>query len=176
MQDIMYRVNFRDGDFMKVQSILQTIDGKRSNVDPLGVFEYEKHKELVDKLQSSGLKTSTSAKMTHFVPTRQELEEQDRESKLKRRDQARKVMIAKFEAENPPMNDREKQLALQDNKKLLKTMEMANRVIEQKYQPKGTAKSNSPFLLANAVGFDSIKMLNKMEEDKKAREERQHRI
>ena len=45
-------------------------------------------------------------------------------------------------------------------------MEMANKQIEIKYLPKGTAKSNSPFLLANAVGFDSIKMLNKMEEDR----------
>jgi hypothetical protein len=30
--------------------------------------------------------------------------------------------------------------------------------------------------MANAVGFDSIKMLNKMDEDKKIREERQLKI
>ncbi len=40
----------------------------------------------------------------------------------------------------------------------------------------GAAKSNSPFLIANQVGFDSIKMLNKIEEDKKVREARKLRI
>ena len=38
MQDIMYRVNFRDGDFMKVQSMLQNIAGKKSNVGASGHF------------------------------------------------------------------------------------------------------------------------------------------
>ena len=55
-------------------------------------------------------------------------------------------------------------------------MEMTKNMIEIKFQPKGTAKSNSPFLIANSIGFDSIKMLNKMEEDKKIRQERRLRI
>lgn len=38
MQDIMYRVNFRDGDFMKVQSMLQNMVGKKSNVGASGHF------------------------------------------------------------------------------------------------------------------------------------------
>ena len=114
--------------------------------------------------------------MQHFVPTRQEIAIQERESKLKKEEKARKLMIEKFEAENPPMDDRAKQLALQDRLKLMKTMDMANQMIDQKYKPKGTAKSNSQFLLSNAVGFDSIRMLNKMDEDKKERQQRQHRI
>ena len=125
---------------------------------------------MVDRLQNSGLKTSTSAKMEHFVPTRQEIEIQERESKLKKEEKARKLMIKKFEAENPQMNERDKQQALQDRIKLMKTMDMANQMIDQKYKPKGTAKSNSQFLLSNAVGFDSIRMLNKMDEDKKERQ------
>lgn len=67
------------------------------------------------------------------------------------------------------MGRREKQRALQDRVQLIKTMEMTKNMIETKYQPKGTAKSNSPFLIANSIGFDSLKMLNKMEEDKKIR-------
>ncbi len=53
---------------------------------------------------------------------------------------------------------------------------MTDKMIEIKFQPTGSAKSNSPFLIANQVGFDSIKMLNKIEEDKKEREARKLRI
>ena len=85
-------------------------------------------------------------------------------------------MLEKFENANPPMNANEKQAALSDRMKLSKTMASANKMIEKKFKPKGTAQSHSPFLMANAVGFDSIKMLNKMDEDKKIREEHQLKI
>jgi len=58
----------------------------------------------------------------------------------------------------------------------MKTMDEAKQMIEDKFNPKASAKSISPFLMANAVGFDSIKMLNKMEEDRQEREARQERI
>lgn len=104
--------------------------------------------------------------MKHFGASKEETADEEKIALIQRREIARSKMIAEFEVENPPMSDYDKQQALQDRVRLAKTMQMANRAIELKYSPKGTAKSNSPFLMANAVGLDSIKMLNKMEEDK----------
>ena len=58
--------------------------------------------------------------------------------KLKR-DMARSALRQKELEKNPPMSDREKQAALKDRMKLIKTMERANEMIDRKYKPKGTA-------------------------------------
>ena len=75
MKDIMYRVNLRDRDFMQVQGKLQAVNGRKSNVDPEGIFTYSKHQKLAKKLDKSPNESYISRKMTHFVATREELVE-----------------------------------------------------------------------------------------------------
>ena len=72
MSDIMYRVNLRDGEFMKVQSKLQVKNGRKTNIDPQGEFNYNKHHDLVKKLNKTPF-AYTERKMNHFMPTSGEL-------------------------------------------------------------------------------------------------------
>ena len=44
--DVMYRVNLRDSNFMKIQHKLQTVDIHQTNFDPKGAFDYNSHLEL----------------------------------------------------------------------------------------------------------------------------------
>lgn len=54
-----------------------------------------------------------------------------------KRDQARKDMRSEFDKKYPPPSDREKQAALTDRMRLIKTMDMARDMIETKYAPLG---------------------------------------
>lgn len=74
------------------------------------------------------------------------------------------------------MSHKKKQEALQDRMKLLKTMHDCKEMLDGKFSPKGAAKSHSPFLMSNALAFDPVKMLNKIEEDTRARQERTQKI
>ena len=55
-------------------------------------------------------------------------------------------------------------------------MEMANREIQNKFDPRNSARSISPFLIVNTVGFDSLKILEKMEKDRNLRNEEKRKI
>ena len=88
-------------------------------------------------------------------------------------EQMRRDMHKKINEKYPPMDERSKQIFVKDRMKYIKTMERANEMIEKKYMPRGTAQSLSPFLVSNAVKFDSVKILNKMESDRKIRLDRQ---
>ena len=104
----MYRVNLRDGEFMKVQSKLQVKNGRKTNIDPQGEFNYNKHHDLVKKLNKTPF-AYTERKMNHFMPTSGELAAAELATQTIKREKARNEMLAKFEAENPPMSDYDKQ-------------------------------------------------------------------
>ena len=165
MDDVMYKVHMRDSDFMKVQTRLQTLDLGVTNQDPTGTFEYVKHIDMGEKLSNKRHNSVRPRQMEHLLPTMKEQEEHARSQMKQKHDLARNALRLQEAKKNPPMNDREKQAALKDRMKLIKTMERANEMIDNKYKPTGTAQSLSPYLVANAVGFDSIKMMNRIEED-----------
>ena len=114
--------------------------------------------------------------MEHLIPTEQEKAERLSVLLAEKRIEDRKNMRNKFLSEHPPMNDKEKQEALKDRMKLIKTMDMARGMIDKKFKPMGQAQSLSPYLLANAVGFDSVKIINKLEADRQVRVERKLKI
>ena len=177
MDDVMYRVHLRDKNFMKVQNNLQSIDTSFTNVDPAGKFNFEKHIDMVDKFNNKKRHSAAlSAKIDHLLPTRQEKEAKERDRMHQKWEQLRRDMHEKINEKHPPMDERSKQIVLKDRMKMIKTMERANEMIEKKYMPRGTAQSLSPFLVANAVKFDSVKILNKMESDRKVRIDRQKQI
>jgi len=72
MEDVMYRVNFRDANFMKVQNRLQTIDERKCNIDPEGVFEYEKHLDCVKSINRKRNSSVASTKYESMLPSRLE--------------------------------------------------------------------------------------------------------
>ena len=114
MADLMYRVNLRDADFMTLQRKLQIVDPRVTNMDPEGAFDAKKHIELGQKMRKTSKNSVASRKMTHFLPTWQELEEAERIEKKFKRQKARKEMLEKFEEAHPPLNELEKQKALTD--------------------------------------------------------------
>lgn len=68
-----------------------------------------------------------------------ELEEQARSQLELRNKLARSALRQREQQKNPPMSEREKQAALNDRMKLIKTMERANQMIDRKYKPTGQA-------------------------------------
>ena len=84
-------------------------------------------------------------------------------------------MRQKYRDENPP-DEKLKQEALKDRIRLINTMDMARGMIDKKFKPKGQAQSLSPYLLANAVGLDSLAIINKLESDRQVRIDRKLKI
>lgn len=59
---------------MKVQTRLQTVDERFSNIDPQGAFIFQKHLDFIEKTKNKK-KTQHTAKMDHMLPTLAEKEE-----------------------------------------------------------------------------------------------------
>ena len=113
--------------------------------------------------------------MEHFVDTAKDKEEKIAKFLIKKREDDRQRMRQKYRDENPP-DENLKQEALKDRIRLINTMDMARGMIDKKFKPKGQAQSLSPYLLANAVGFDSLKIINKLESDRQVRLDRKIKI
>lgn len=62
---------------MKVQTRLQTVDERYSNIDPEGAFIYQKHLDFVEKKKQK--KKIQSAKMDHMLPTLAEKQERQKQ-------------------------------------------------------------------------------------------------